>query len=241
MKFTGAASDPDGTAVTYQWAFGDGASATTASPSHRYAAAGQVSGDPEGHLERCRRRRATPSRSRSVRRRRPRSARPPTGRCSPPARLLNFTGSGNDPGGRSAAARAAMEHRLPAQRPRPPRHVRHGYDLQLHGSDDGSRLHREYALSGHAHGHGCGRAHRDRGHHGAGRGRPWCNSAATRRPRLPSTTITQNLPFPLDTVIGFRHEHLGSGQRLRERDDAAVLLLERRRCSDAHDNRESGY
>jgi PKD repeat protein len=41
VAFTGAgSSDPDGTIAAYNWAFGDGATAATASPSHVFAAAG---------------------------------------------------------------------------------------------------------------------------------------------------------------------------------------------------------
>lgn len=40
VSFSGAANDPDGTAVTYRWDFGDGASATTANATHTYASAG---------------------------------------------------------------------------------------------------------------------------------------------------------------------------------------------------------
>jgi PKD repeat protein len=41
VAFTGSgSSDSDGSVVSYEWAFGDGATATTADPSHHYAAAG---------------------------------------------------------------------------------------------------------------------------------------------------------------------------------------------------------
>jgi PKD repeat protein/uncharacterized protein YjdB len=41
--FTDASSDPDGHIVNWSWFFGDGATATTQSPSHSYAAAGTYS------------------------------------------------------------------------------------------------------------------------------------------------------------------------------------------------------
>jgi PKD repeat protein len=37
---SGGSSDPEGTALTYNWAFGDGATSTSANPSHIYQAAG---------------------------------------------------------------------------------------------------------------------------------------------------------------------------------------------------------
>ncbi len=40
VAFSGAANDPDGTAVTYAWTFGDGGTSADASPSHTYAANG---------------------------------------------------------------------------------------------------------------------------------------------------------------------------------------------------------
>jgi len=44
VNFSSAgSSDPDGTALTYSWQFGDGATATTANPSHTYASAGTYS------------------------------------------------------------------------------------------------------------------------------------------------------------------------------------------------------
>ncbi|HVH69045.1 MAG TPA: PKD domain-containing protein [Gemmatimonadales bacterium] len=39
-SFTSTSSDPDGTVVAWSWTFGDGATATTANPSHTYAAGG---------------------------------------------------------------------------------------------------------------------------------------------------------------------------------------------------------
>ncbi|MGH9759957.1 MAG: PKD domain-containing protein, partial [Blastocatellia bacterium] len=43
VNFVSNASDPDGTVVGYRWTFGDGATSTTASPSHVYTAAGTYS------------------------------------------------------------------------------------------------------------------------------------------------------------------------------------------------------
>ncbi|HEX6584647.1 MAG TPA: PKD domain-containing protein [Thermoleophilaceae bacterium] len=40
ISFTGQASDPDGDTVSLSWVFGDGATATGASPTHAYAIAG---------------------------------------------------------------------------------------------------------------------------------------------------------------------------------------------------------
>jgi PKD repeat protein len=39
-SFTSTSSDPDGSIAAYQWAFGDGATATTQNPSHTYSAGG---------------------------------------------------------------------------------------------------------------------------------------------------------------------------------------------------------
>ena len=41
VQFSGSATDPDGDALTYRWVFGDGATATGTSVSHRYASAGR--------------------------------------------------------------------------------------------------------------------------------------------------------------------------------------------------------
>ena len=43
VRFTGVASDPDGTPVTYAWDFGDGSTSTQASPTHTYASSGRYS------------------------------------------------------------------------------------------------------------------------------------------------------------------------------------------------------
>lgn len=40
VQFTGAATDPDGDPVSYEWDFGDGTTSSSASPSHQYAAKG---------------------------------------------------------------------------------------------------------------------------------------------------------------------------------------------------------
>ncbi|WP_242113062.1 M20/M25/M40 family metallo-hydrolase [Luteimonas aquatica] len=42
-NFTNASTDSDGSIASYQWDFGDGGSATTASPAHTYASAGTYS------------------------------------------------------------------------------------------------------------------------------------------------------------------------------------------------------
>ena len=40
VRFTGSATDPDGTSVTYAWDFGDGTSSSAANPTHTYARSG---------------------------------------------------------------------------------------------------------------------------------------------------------------------------------------------------------
>jgi len=40
VSFSGSASDPDGTVERYEWAFGDGSTATGANPSHAYGSTG---------------------------------------------------------------------------------------------------------------------------------------------------------------------------------------------------------
>ncbi|MCR2793002.1 PQQ-dependent sugar dehydrogenase [Microbacterium sp. zg.Y625] len=97
VRFSGAAGDPDGTAVTYRWDFGDGTSATTAAATHTYAAAGSF----QARLQVTSNGATTSSDPIFITVGAPPKAAitsPPDGTQFSAGQTMTFTGSGTDPG-----------------------------------------------------------------------------------------------------------------------------------------------
>jgi glucose/arabinose dehydrogenase len=205
VTFTGSASDPDGTALTYRWDFGDGTSATTANPSHTYAVAGSY----QARLQVTSNGVTTSSNLIVIT-----VGAPPTATITAPAdgtpfsagETLTFTGSGNDPGV-GALPPSALSWSI---------EFLHNDHAHPGATGTGSSISYTIPTSGHDF---AGNTRyrvtltaRDADGISA-------TSVITIVPRkvavrlssnaAPTITvdgITENLPFDIDTLLGFRHE-----------------------------------
>ncbi|MET0726045.1 MAG: PKD domain-containing protein, partial [Leifsonia sp.] len=205
VSFTGAASDPDGTAVTYRWDFGDGASATTANANHTYTAAGSY----QARLQVTSNGATTSSNPITIT-----VGSPPTATITAPAdgtqfsagETLIFTGSGNDPGV-GALPPSALSWNI---------EFLHNEHAHPGASGTGSSINFTIPMSGHDFS-GNTRylvtltARDADGLTGTSTITVWPRKTTVGVSSNAATTmtvdaVTENLPFGIDTVLGFHHE-----------------------------------
>ncbi|MDQ1681354.1 MAG: hypothetical protein QOI42_2213, partial [Frankiaceae bacterium] len=204
VTFTGAATDPDGTPVTYAWDFGDHTSSTQASPTHTYTAKGMysarllvssggnsVSGDPITIVV------GTPPTATIT--------SPPDGTMFNAGQTITFTGTGTDPTTGPLPASALSWNILFL------------HNAHSHPGITGTGSSITFAIP-------------TTGHDYSGTTRYLVSLTATNSDGLSTTTsitiwpnkvtvgvtsnkadsmtvdnVTQTLPFSIDTVIGFQH------------------------------------